>query len=67
MSEKQDLKGKLQEILHFVVETKAKDVSDRGTNEQFKIECGKKPFEILEIPYEVVENLSDLERMLNNA
>jgi type III restriction enzyme len=67
VSEKQDLKGKLQEILHFVVETKAKDVSDRGTNEQFKIECGKKHFEILEIPYEVVENLSDLERMLNNA
>ncbi len=66
VSEKKNLQGKLQDKLYFVVETKAKDESDLGTGEKLKMKCGKKHFKTLDVSYEIVKEMSELERMLNN-
>ena len=66
IGEKKDLQGNIQETFYFVVETKAKDELDLGTNEKLKIKCGKKHFKVLDIPYKVIKEMSELERALNN-
>ncbi len=48
------------------METKAKDESDLETGEKLKMKCGKKHFKTLDISYEIVKEMSELEMMLNN-
>ncbi len=61
VTEKKDPQGRYETTLYFMAETKAKKDTDLGLYEKLKIKCGRRHFEVLQIPFKVVKTISDLD------
>ena len=61
VTEKKDTQERYEKTLYFMAETKAKKDTDLGLYEKLKIKCGRRHFEVLQIPFKVVKTISDLD------
>lgn len=59
--------GKIKEMMFFVAETKGSlDSGSLRLNEQRKIDCARKHFKVIDVPYDVLMSASELRRKVCN-
>lgn len=67
MGEKRNAQGQFEKTLYFMAETKAKKDTDLGINEKLKIKCGERHFQVLNVKFEVIKNISEIGKVWTNG